>query len=161
MSVQDTKYVRGAERLATRIATIRSRLNLPKLTDEIGDLLLRRTDRRFDTETDPDGNRWRELTDATKRRKQAAGAGQAKILTRSGEMRGAIKKVRSLAGATFINTGAQTRIGIEDPKIASYARRHQQGLGLPVRRFLGVGAADVKAVDSLLRRKARELEVGA
>lgn len=160
MSATDTRYVQGAARLSQRIATIRSRLSLPQLTDEVGDLLLRRTDRRFETETDPDGRPWTPLKESTKKRKAADGLGEKKILQRTGAMRKAIKKVRALAGSTFINTGAGVRIGIEDPEIASYARRHQQGFGMPVRRFLGVGAADVKAVDSLLRRKAREIELG-
>lgn len=159
MSATDTRYVQGAAKLSRRIATIRARLNLPQLTNEVTDLLLKRTDRRFETQTDPDGRPWPALKPSTIKRKAREGTKRG-ALQRTGKLRASIKRVRAAAGATFISTGAEARIGIEDPEVAAYARRHQQGFGVPVRRFLGVGALDVKAVDSLLRRKARELDTG-
>lgn len=153
----DTPFVRGADRLSRRIRTIRENLGLPDLTEEIGDLLLARTMRRFERGVDPDERPWAPLKPETIRRK-ARGGFPAKPLQRTLKMKDSIKKIRGGSGSLFTNTGAQVRIGIQDPQIADYARRHQQGRGIPARRFLGIGALDVKAVDSLMRRKARQLE---
>lgn len=156
----DTKYVRGADRLQQRIATIRANLNLPAMVEEIGALLLRRTKERFEAETDPDGNRWEPLKNQTLARRQRGGF-DGKMLQRTQALKNAIALIKGGAGSTFVNTGAAVRIGIQDPRIAAYARVQQQGLPskhIPARRFLGIGRLDVKAVDSLLRRKAQQIE---
>ena len=64
-------------------------------------------------------------------------------------------------------TGAGFRIGIRSTKVddgnrivdpAVYGRIHHQGnKHVPQRRILGIGALDVKAVDSLLRRELKKL----
>lgn len=152
----DNQYVRGADKLARRINTIRARLSLPALTDEIGDLLLRRTLQRFDQEVDPNNRPWRPLAIATLERKRRLGYGNNNMLVREGTLRNSIKKITGRnAGATYANTGAGVRIGIADPKVAEYARAQNQGVPgrIPARRFLGVGRLDVKAVDSFLRRR--------
>lgn len=158
-TVKDTEFVRGAEKLSRRIATIRENLNLPILTNEIGDLLLRRTLDRFDKEVDPDGNPWVPLADSTLRRKKQLGYGNKGKLKRTEKLRKSIRRIRSNLGATFINTGAGIRIGIDDPEVSKYARIQNKGSAIvPARRFLGIGALDIKAVDGLMRRKARQLE---
>lgn len=156
----DTQFVRGAERLAQRIATIRTRCALPPLVEEIGGLLLERTRKRFAAEQDPDGRPWKPLAEVTLRRKEQLGYGDAQKLVRKGALRDAIQLIRGRAdGGMFTNTGAGVRIGITDPEIAEYARVQNKGnRHIPSRRFLGIGRLDVKAVDSKLRRIAAQLE---
>lgn len=154
----DTKFVRGADKLKIRIATIRKNLNLPAFTEEIATLLVGRTKRRFASELDPNNTKWKRLKASTLRRKRAAGAGDAGVLVRTGKLRDSIGLIRGGFRGFGVNTGAGFRIGVQDPKVARYAVAHQQGLGIPVRRIVGVGELDIKAVDTLMRRKARQLE---
>lgn len=156
----DTQFVRGAERLAQRIATIRARCALPPLVDEIGGLLLDRTRKRFLAEVDPDNVPWKPLAEVTLRRKAQEGYGAEQKLVRKGAMRDAIKLIRGrVDGGMFTNTGAGVRIGITDPDIAKYGLVQNRGSrNVPRRRFLGIGRLDVKAVDSKLRRLAAQLE---
>lgn len=161
MTVQDTKFVRGAERLGRRIATVRAALSLPLLVRETNELLLRRTLDRFDREVDPDGKPWPALADTTLERRRRAGGypGKAKLV-QTGELRASIQLIRGGEGTIFTNTGAGGRIGIEgDEELIGKARAHQRGLNnIPVRRFLGIGRNDITAVDGLLRRKAAQVE---
>ena len=158
MALSNNRRVLGAQKLAKRIQTIRENLNLPEMVDSIGELLLRRTKNRFDTETDPTGKRWTPLKASTLARRRRNGSSSEKILQDTKAMKDSIKVIRGGVGTAYTNTGAGIRIGIDDPDIAAYARLHQLGKSVKKRRFLGVGAADVKAVDGLLRRKAAQLE---
>ncbi len=169
----DSAFVNGAQRLGQRIATIRARLALPVMTAEIGRLLLDRTMRRFDAQTDPDGNRWRALSPLTLRSRNRQGFPDVPILFRTGTLRNAIQIIRGKvsSGAEYINTGAGLRIGVtrqnanyvqttssRSVNVADVARYMNKGTRtVPKRRFLGVGRLDVKAVDSLLRRRGAEL----
>jgi len=154
----DTPFVRGADKLRDRIARIRRTAALPPLTEEVGALILRRTLQRFDSEVTPDGIPWAPLSDATlKRRKKNFGG--SKILVNTRDLRNSIRRVVGGLGSFAINTGGGFRIGIQDPDIAEYARVQNNGTGrIPARRFLGIAALDVRAVDSLMRRKARQIE---
>lgn len=155
----DTEFVNGAAALSQRIATIRRNLNLPALENEIGELLLRRTLQRFDREEDPDGKRWVPLAPATIAIKRRLGYGHKGMLKRTDTLRRSIRLIRGGRGTVYTNTGAGVRIGVQNTKVAEYARIQNQGEGrIPARRFLGIGRLDVKAVDSLLRRKAKQLE---
>ncbi len=151
----DSQFVDGAARLSRRIATITSRLALPILTVQIGDLLVRRTLERFDREVDPDGKPWKDLENSTLERKKRAGKGGQKKLVRDKSLRNAIQRIRGGEGSFGVNTGAGVRIGIdsnavdaEGEPISVYARIQNRE-----RRFLGVGRLDVKSVDSFLRRQ--------
>lgn len=158
--VADTRYVSGAEKLGRRIATIRTRLNLPAMVDEIGNLLLKRTLSRFDAEVTPDYLPWAPLKQTTILRRKSEGYGPTPKLVRTKTMRDSIKLIKGgITGAVFTNTGAGVRIGIDDEEIAKYGRVQNQGQPgrIVARRFLGIGRLDVKAVDSLLRRKAVQL----
>lgn len=151
----DTPFVRGADKLKVRLDTIRRSLDISLLLEETKDLIHRRTIRRFEQEVDPDGKPWAKLKASSLRRKARKGAGDRQILVQTGAMKKAIKIIRGGVGSTFTNVGAGFRIGIQDPQIAEYARVQNRGYGsIPKRRFLGIGALDIKAVDSLLRRKA-------
>lgn len=155
----DTNFVKGAAKLGARIATIRQSYSLPKFTAEITDLLLNRTLRRFDRQVDPDEHPWPAITEAGAKSKQRAGYGGRPLLRRSGKMRDSIRAIRGGVGTIFTNTGAKVRIGIDDPEVAKYAAVHNKGQGrFPMRRFIGLGRLDIRAVDSLLRRKAKQIE---
>lgn len=159
MVMQDTKYVSGARKLGRRIQTIRKNLSLPALIPEIGDLLYKRTMDRFRREVDPNENPWAPLAESTLARKEAEGFGDEQKLVRKGYLRDAIQIIRGgIADATFVNTGAGLRIGITDPGVAEYAKVQRRGIPgrMPAREFLGIGRLDVKAVDSLLRRRAKQ-----
>lgn len=155
----DTPQVKGVDKLKRRIATIRDRLQIGPMVDEIADLLEARTKRRFDREVDPDENPWKDLAPATKRRKEQLGFGSKGKLKRTERLRNSIKRIRQSAGSVYTNTGAQVRIGINDPAVVPYARAQNDGTNkIPARRFLGIGNLDVKAVDGFMRRKAKQLE---
>lgn len=157
MVVRDSQFVNGAARLSRRIATIRTKLNLPDVTAEVGNLMLRRVKDRFNAEVNPDNMRWAPLKESTLRVKRALGYGDQRKLVRTGTMRDAIQIIAGGASSTFFNTGAGVRIGIQDPEVAKYATIQNNGnKRIKARRFLGVGRLDVKAVDSLLRRMARQ-----
>lgn len=154
----DTEFVRGADKLKRRISTIRTTLALPALTESIGQLLLRRTLDRFDREVSPNNEAWAPLKEETERRKKRDGFSRGK-LKRTLALRNSIKLIRGGAGTFYTNTGAGVRIGVEDPEIAEYGGVQNRGSKtIPARQFLGIGRLDIKAVDSLLRRKAAQLE---
>lgn len=154
-----TSRVTGAERLKRRIQTIRQNLDLPAMTEEINALLLVRIRRRFDNEVDPENRPWVPLAPVTIADKIRRGFGDKKKLVRTGKLRDAIQSIRGGAGAVYTNTGASARIGIDDPSVVARARALNSGTNkIPARRFLGIGSLDVKAVDSLLRRRAQKLE---
>ena len=154
-----TEFVRGAEKLGRRLRSIQASIGLAPLVDEIGVALLRRTLDRFDNELDPDGRRWAELKESTIRRRNSAGYGGKTILKRNETLRNSIKIIRGGTGTTFFNTGAGLRIGVAEPDVALYGAIQNKGNGrIVARRFLGIGALDIKSVDSLMRRKAKQLE---
>ncbi len=156
---EDTRYVRGGQKLAQRLATIRAAIGLPALTQEIGNLLLRRTLERFDREVDPDGVKWVELSEDTIVAKRRLGYGGTGKLKRDLRLRQSIHLIRGGSGSIFTNTGAGVRIGIDDPEVVNYAAALNRGSKtIPARRFLGIGRNDVTSVDSLMRRKAAQLE---
>lgn len=159
MSLRDSEFVNGATKLKQRIATIRERLGVPAMTQEIGELLLARTLRRFDQEVDPDGVKWVALSPVTVVIKRRLGYGGKGKLKRTENLRKSIQLLRgSVSGSVFTNTGAGVRIGIPDGKQADIGRVQNYGDGrIPARRFLGIGALDVKSVDSFLRRRAQQI----
>jgi len=158
---EDTKFVRGAAKLSQRIKTIRNSIALPSMVEEITDLLLKRTWRRFDRQVDPNENKWEPLKESTISEKKRSGFGDQPTLVRTKAMRKAIHAIRGGFGSTYFNTGAGGRIGIDDPEITEYARVQNKGdksHNIPARRFLGLGALDIRAVDGLMRRKGKQLE---
>ena len=158
MPLRDSRTVRGAERLGRRIRTIVENLALPVLTNDIGSLLVKRTKDRFEQEVDPDGVPWKPLNRKYAAQKAAEGH-RTKILQRTGTLKDSIRKIQGTpTGTLYTNTGAGVRIGVDEDKVP-YARYHQEGTrAIPRRVFLGVGRLDVKAVDSLLRRKSKSLQ---
>lgn len=159
--MSDTPFVKGVEKLQRRIATIRQNLALPVLNAEIAGLLLNRTLRRFEQEVDPNNSPWKPLAEATQVTKRRKGVGDRKILQATGELKKSIRIIKGGVGTVATNTGASVRIGVDEPKVLKRAHAAQKGWGKnPMRRFIGLGALDIKAVDSLLRRKAKKIESG-
>lgn len=146
--------VRGADKVARRIRTIRMGIGVVLASDAPANLVLKRTLDRFDKEVDPNNIKWAPLKPSTLLLKKRIGAPN-KILKRSLKLRQSIKIIRGAVGSGFgTATGTGRRIGVTDPSLVPRARAHQFGTSRMVkRRFLGVGPLDVKAVDSLLRRE--------
>ena len=155
----DNEFVHGVDKLQQRIRTIRERLELPAMVQATGVLLVKRTKDRFNRGIDPNYTPWKPLAPATLEIKRRLGYGQKGMLKRTENMYNAIRVIRGGLDTFSALTGAGLRIGIDDPDIAEYARFQQRGTKkIPARRFLGIGRLDIKAVDGLMRRKARQLE---
>jgi hypothetical protein len=100
---------------------------------------------------DPDEKPWEPLSPETIRTKGQKGMSRPEHpLFATGFMRKSIGVIRGQS-VIAVASGAGFKIGITDNK-AGYGRFHQLGIGVVQRRFLGINAKDVKAVDSLLRR---------
>lgn len=150
----DTKQVVGAAALNRRLRRIREGVNATLLNDrEITEFLVDRNRRRFREGVDPDGIRWTPLKKGTLRRKKWDGVAQAnRPLYRTGLLYRSIGVLSRKRGEFGIAAVGTYRLGVRDPKAAAYGAYHQFGIGVPQRRFLGISALDIKAVDSMLRR---------
>lgn len=156
----DTKQVKGAASLKKRLRSIQQNTKTALASRSILKYILQRNLERFRLGVDPEGVPWKPLAQSTilrKRRAQRTGdalrGSGSRILVRTGAMFRNIKVLTgAVSGGLGVATGYGGRIGIADPEIADYARKHQSGRGRPRRRFLGVSLADRKAVDSMLRR---------
>lgn len=155
------KAVTGDRALLARIATIQQGVGALASRERLGAFLLRRMLQSFDREEDPDGKRWAARSSQTR--------GTHKLLNRTGVLRAAIGVLGGAGGRGFgVATGAGFRIGVRSHTVKDssgrainpsiYGKVHQQGnKHVPQRRFLGIGALDIKAVDSLLRREMAKL----
>jgi len=103
IEVHDQAVQEALAALARRICNIGTALEM------VGEEMVKRIDRRFETESGPDGVKWEKLKPATRRRKRGT-----KILTESGDLRGSI--VPQVAGAALT-------LGAYEP----YAAIHQFG----------------------------------
>lgn len=106
--------------------------NLKPVLQEIGEYMLYSTDQHFVTETDPQGIAWKPLTPYTLRKKRAEGR-ILKILQSTGLMRSRVN---------YQITGNQCVVGVNDEK----AKKHQLGIGVPKREFLGVSDNDKQEI---------------
>lgn len=158
----DSRIVKGAATLGTRIRQMKALLVPAAMIPAIGQIIMQSTLRRFDDEVDPDGNAWPAHAEATlERRFRKPVARGDKLLVNQGDLRRAIAIVRGGAGSAFSNTGAGLRIGIAanavnaaGKSIAVYARANNRGTRhAPARRFLGISVADVTDVDAFLQRR--------
>ena len=103
--------------------------------DSIGEQLKIQTEKRFTTETDPDGNAWTPLSEKYQKRK-AKKANYQKLLQFSGQLLDTLAYQSDDYGVKFGSN-----------KI--YARTHQYGdakRGIPKRAFLGINEDDIKAI---------------
>jgi hypothetical protein len=151
--------VKGAGKLAQRLRTLRSNLGDVVSEQEIAPFLLRRIKRRYEAGIDSDLRPFKPLspkTIAKKKRKASILARKPEsILFETGKLFASLRVVER-TGSFASPTGAGFSIGINptDARSQRLARIHQFGLqGTPQRKFLGVTRLDVKAVDSLIRRR--------
>ncbi|PHJ59587.1 hypothetical protein VF14_08935 [Nostoc linckia z18] len=118
------------------LAQIEHRLhNLRPAFASMGEYMVRRTERNFKGEHDPDGVAWAPLTAAYKKRKRGT-----KILTESGRLRASI---------TYRADGVRVVLGTN----IKYARAHQMGYpkrNLPPRPFLGASTEDERELGEIL-----------
>ncbi len=118
------------------LAEIEHRLhNLRPAFASMGEYMVRRTERNFKGEHDPDGVAWAPLSAAYKKRKRGT-----KILTESGRLRASI---------TYSADGVRVVLGTN----TKYARAHQMGYpkrNLPPRPFLGASAEDERELGEIL-----------
>ncbi|PHJ75126.1 hypothetical protein VF10_00210 [Nostoc linckia z13] len=110
--------------------------NLRPALQEIGEYMLYSTDQHFVTETDPQGIPWKPLTPFTLREKRAKGR-ILKILQSTGLMRSRIN---------YQVSDNQCVVGVNDEK----AKKHQLGIGVDKREFLGVSTDDKQEIVSIL-----------
>ena len=108
---------------------------------DIGEHLLRTTRDRFDSQTDPEGNAWRELSPAYAKRKPR---NADRILTLAGY----------LGAQLHYDAGDE---GLELGSSLIYAAVHQFGWeerGIPARAYLGISGDDADAVLDMLEDHA-------
>ena len=124
---------------------------------KIEELIIKRTRMRFArggtnelAQKDPDKRSWPRPRQKLRSRIKGKTRDQRQILKDTGALRDSIKAIRGkLATGVASPTGAGVSIGSSLP----YARWHQLGepeLKIPRRRFLGIGNADIRAVDKLI-----------
>ncbi|MDJ0705110.1 MAG: phage virion morphogenesis protein [Leptolyngbyaceae cyanobacterium MO_188.B28] len=126
------------QRVQNLLAQLQQRTsNLRPVLAEIGEEMLRRTDLRFEREEDPSGVKWRPLSARTIAWKQA----NSRILKRlqsTGRLRASIT-YRVESDRVIIGTNV------------SYAYKHQLGVGVPQRQFLGINQADEDEIIAILQ----------
>lgn len=136
-------------------------------------LLVRRTKARFlpagtheNAQKDPSGRPWVRLSRERVRAKDKKYGPGKPILVATNTLHDAIKIVRSNLHSKIAlgsASGAKANIGVYAASpAAKYAGIHQtggvsgRGSIIPQRKFLGIGKADVRAVDRLLKRMMKE-----
>lgn len=113
---------------------------------EIGDALVESTRKRFDTETDPQGNRWAPNSPVTLAKKSGT-----KILTDSGALKASIR-------AALYGSGKGVSVGSSLPYTAmmqfggTKARFPHLWGDIPARPFLGRSAEDQETIREIMRK---------
>lgn len=102
--------------------------DLEPTMQQIGEYLLIATDARFEKEISPDGRKWQPLSRMAIEEKKATGK-ILKILQRTGLMRSRI---------AYQTTKDSVTLGVNDEKAA----KHQLGIGVPKREFIGISEQD-------------------
>ena len=112
------------------------------LLPRLGEYLLRSTQDRFKTQTDPDGTPWAQLAPHTKKRKKY---NPQKILTLRGTLRSQMRYQ--------VLDKHSVQVGSALP----YAATHQFGRGpIPARPFVGLSTADRQEIQAIIADWAAE-----
>lgn len=118
-------------------------IDMHQVTGSIGELLLRSTRERFDTERSPEGVPWAPLSEATKRRKRH---NRDKVLTERGYLRGGLNFRH---GRDYVEIGSDRiyasthQFGAEKGAFGSTGSGRPIPFGdIPARPFLGVSDDD-------------------
>ena len=117
-----------------------------QLLESLGEVAEEQSKERFDTETGPDGDKWRSLTEKYARRKRKKTSGG--ILVWGGEMRNSIE--HQMRGFDTVLIGSPME----------YADFHQSAKSAKrLRRFLGFGTTDISelsdAVDAFMKGRVK------
>lgn len=118
---------------------------------QIGAKLESNIEARFDTETDPDGKKWKPWSPQYARWRAAQRRGQGRILSLTGRMRDSL---------SYSAAGNRVEIGFGVP----YAEFHELGRGVPPRRMLSgaggrLGAEDERDVLAIIASWASKLAI--
>lgn len=127
------------ERTRAMLAAFKSKVrDLSPPLEGFGNYLKLETEKQFDEEKDPDGDRWAALAPSTLIQKRRAGYPD-KILTRTGKMRESIKIEATKRGLLF---------AIASP----YAIFHQEGTKkMPQRTILGLPSNRINHLAGLIK----------
>jgi len=106
----------------------------------IGEYMLRRTEKRFHDEKDPEGNPWTPLSAATLKKKK-----HPKILTESGNLRG---RIVYEVGSSSVALGTNVIYGAIHQLGGQAGRGHK--VTIPARPYLGVNDADLREIAAIL-----------
>ena len=136
--------LREADKLALKLnAFALSDSDRTRLLKSLGMAVEEQTKARFDIEQNPQGDPWRELTEAYKKRKALKSSGG--ILEREGLMRQSIES--QLKGSDTVVVGSPME----------YAGYHQEAKSEKRRReFLGFGTDDIAELQNEVDRFMRE-----
>lgn len=94
--------VKSAQKVLGKLAKQTS--NLRPALKAMGEYLTLSTENRFNSETDPDGNKWKEVKPRTRKRKK-----HSKILTEDGNLRGSIHP--DIEGDSTLMVGTPSKYG--------------------------------------------------
>lgn len=148
-----TIEARGTEAVQQALNRLAAQLAGPAMRhvyDEIGASLVTSTQRRFERETGPDGQRWQPLAPSTRDRLIGAPRGDGRR-RRGGTRRGAqtILRVSGLLYSSLTHIASEADVVVGTNR--EYAALHQFGgtpdmapgpAAVPARPFLGLDAAD-------------------
>lgn len=138
VTVDDADLRRKAARLLRRLGD----LSEPML--EVREVMLNAVHDRFESESDPDGNRWRRLSPATLAGRRRRRKGGVTILRASGRLIGSIAP-RSDATSATVGTN------VVHGAIHQFGGQAGRGLAvtIPARPYLGFGAAEQTAIGEI------------
>lgn len=154
--------VLGSQKVRAKLAAVRAEVPDLLNRDRLASFLIRRMQDNFGKQADPNGTPWPKHSPKTR---------PGPILKKSGSLRKSIARIDGNPRGIFASaTGAGFRIGITSithfevykrgggrtVDTAEYGPLHQQGKGIPKRRFIGLGPTDQKAIADLLRREMRK-----
>jgi phage gpG-like protein len=155
--------VSGASQVKAKFDAARALVSESLSDKSLAQYLLRRMKDRFKRGVSPEGMAWKSLSSETR---------PGKPLMKTGNLYKSIGIIEGSPGGLFASpTGAGFRIGIKsrsysenmgkksrevDP--AEYGVFHQEGIGVPRRRFIGIGSSDVTAVTDKINKELKRME---
>lgn len=138
--------VRGQTQLEQLLYDL-THIDTQRILDEGASILFHRTLTRFLQETDPTGTKWEPSKAAIWRSTHGKGGG---TLFDTGRLFRSIQLYADSTDSRAIGTN------VVSPKGVPYARKHQFGIGIERRQFLGFGPEDVQTMSDLVMRRVLE-----
>lgn len=130
MSIKVTRTGNGLFNLTKELGRIK---NFSSMLKEIGQSLEASTKLRFNTSTDPEGQRWEPS-------KRVLRQGRGRTLVETGRLQ---KSISYASDQNEVNIGTDVE----------YAEKHQEGLdGLPKREFLGISQKDEQEIERIVQK---------